>query len=835
MSIKRKYSLSLILSILTISVSGQAYKDKTAPTNARIDALVKAMTLDEKLYYIGGEDPLFIRAIPRLGIPQIKMSDGPVAVGAWGQTTSYPAGILAAASWDANLIHKEGIALGEDAKSRGVHILLAPGVNIYRAPMCGRNFEYFGEDPYLTSRMAVNYIKGVQSQNVMAVVKHFAANNQEWDRHNVSSDVDDRTLNEIYFPAFKAAVQEAKVGSLMNSYNLVNGVHASQSKYLLDTVLRQNWGFKGFVMSDWVSTYDGVAAANAGLDLEMPTGANMNKQNLLPAIKAGKVSEAIINQKIRNILTTLFRFGFYDHPQQDTTGKKDDPANAAISLQMARGGMVLLKNQDNLLPLSPSKIKTILVVGPNANEYIAGGGSSYAYPFHTKSILQGIQDIAGVNIKVNYVPTLPGVTDFIRQSEFYVAPGSSEKGLKAEYFNNPYIGAAPKATRNESFIDHTWLAAPDVKEIPADGFSIRFTGVVRPKKTGLYQFFVNGDDGYRLWVDDKQVMDEWHDQNVKLTQKTLQLEAGKEYKIRLEYYDSIRDAIIQFGYGTAVPDFDEAVAAAKTADAIVVAAGFNNSWNPGKEGEYRDRSFELPKYQDSLINAMAAANPNTIVTINAGGNVYMQPWLKNVKAVLHCWYPGQEGGTAAAEILFGKINPSGKLPATFEKEWKDNPTYNSYYDPDGDKHVKYTEGLFVGYRGYEKNKVQPQFPFGYGLSFTTFAYNNLQVQNLSKGITPKVVVTFELKNTGNVDGAEVAQLYVHQQKCDVERPYKELKGFSKVFLKKGETKKISITLDDNAFAYYTTGIGFAHDPGTFDIMIGSSSQDIKLNGKVALK
>ncbi|MCC3153225.1 glycoside hydrolase family 3 C-terminal domain-containing protein [Hymenobacter sp. BT770] len=814
--------------LFAIPAAAQVYKNPKAPVEERVKALLADMTLAEKLDYIGGYKYFSIRGIERLGLPEILLSDGPVGVRGEGKSTAYPASVLTAASWDTAAAHALGRALGQDAKARGVHVLLGPGVNIYRAPMNGRNFEYLGEDPYLAGQMAVSYIKGVQSQGVVATVKHFAGNNQEWDRNRVSSDIDERTLQEIYLPAFRAAVQQGHVGAVMNSYNLVNGVHATQNAHLNNDILKGRWGFDGILMSDWVATYDGVAAAKAGLDLEMPSAAFMNSKNLLPALQAGTLSEEVINDKVRRILRIIFRYGFYDRPQLDRTIPADNPATAAVALNLARGGIVLLKNEQDILPLN-SSVKSVALIGPNAKSYAAGGGSSLVPPFHSVSLLQGLQALAP-GLKVSYTAgTLPPLEELAEKTPFYAAAGSQVAGLKAEYFTNQNLEGAPAATRNEAVINHVWPAAPDVAGLPADHFAARYTGVVRPTNAGLYKFAVKSDDGVRLFVDGKLVIDNWHNQGPTLRSVALPLEAGQEHPIKLEYYENGGGAQVTLGCYVEVLDFTEATRAATAAQVAVVAVGFDNT----SEGEGSDRTFSLPEHQVELINAVAKANPNTVVVLNAGGNVDMTNWLPATKALVQAWYPGQEGGTALAEILLGKINPSGKLPASFERQWADNPTHDNYYDPDGDKRVAYKEGLNVGYRYYDQSKVKPQFSFGFGLSYTTFGYSNLKVVSKGKG---GATVSFTITNTGKADGAEVAQVYVHQAKSPVARPLKELKGFTKVFLKKGEARTVTVPLDAAAFSYFKTAKNvFGYDPGSFDVLVGSSSALIKLKASVQVK
>jgi len=780
------------------------------------------MTLNEKLDYIGGEEPLYIRAIPRLGLPRIVMSDGPMGVNEYGKSTAYPATILSASTWDTLLVKRLGAAIATDSRSRGVNILLAPGINIYRAPMCGRNFEYFGEDPYLVSRLAVNYINGVQSHGVAATIKHFAANNQEYDRHNISSDIDERTLQEIYLPAFKAAVREAHVACVMDSYNLVNGVHTTQNDWLNNEILKQQWKFNGLLMSDWWATYDGVAAARGGLDLEMPSGKFMNRDTLLKALKSDRISEAMIDDKVRRILRVIFRFGF-DKLKPDLAIPKDNAENAKIALQVAREGVVLLKNDGHVLPLSVANVKTLVVIGPNAGTYIAGGGSSYVSPFHTTSILDGIRKITGNRIQVKYVPALYSLQDYIDSSRY---SSFGQIGIKAEYFSNPDLNGNPLVTRVEKTIDHQWGNKPDIESFPDGAFSVRWSGSIKPSNTATYRLTIRANGGARLFINGHLVYDAWDKVSASLHTIKIRLEKGIEYDLRFEYSNKSGFANCAFAWYDSQPDLQKAVDVAKESDAAIVCAGFNADL----EQEGYDRTFELPKFQDSLISLIAASNPKTIVILNAGGNVNIQRWLPKVSGLLHAWYPGQEGGQAVSEILFGKTNPSGKLPVSFEKEWKDSPVYHSYYDEKHTGHVYYKEGLFLGYRYWDTAHVQPAFPFGFGLSYTSFQYKSICITRQGKN---RIKVSFIIKNTGPVDGAEIAQVYVHQQSCPVERPYKELKGFAKIDLKKGESKTVTVNLATRSFSYYQVDKKrFGYDPGKFDILIGSSSKNIRLTKTV---
>lgn len=828
----------LYLSVsLLVAQESAVYKDPQAPVERRVEDLLTRMTLEEKIDMLGGVEGFYIRPNERLGIPKIKMADGPVGVRNYGPATAFPAGIAFAAAWDRDLTRHFGEAVGKEARAKGVHIMLSPGVNIYRAPMCGRNFEYYGEDPYLGSRMVVAYINGVQSHGVVATVKHYAANNQEYDRHNVSSDVDERTLREIYLPDFRAAVEEAHVGAVMNSYNLLNDVHCSQNAHLLREILKDDWKFDGFVMSDWGSTYDGVAAANAGLDLEMPSGQFMNRETLLPAIKSGKVAVSTIDDKIRRMLRVMFRFGFFDRPQTDPNLPRYNPDSRLVALQAARESIVLLKNAGNLLPLDRAKITSIAVLGPDALPAVTGGGgSSRVQPFRSVSFLEGIIAVAGNDIRVFYSQGVAG-TDFaetFQSSVFYTASDKNDmaRGLSGEYFPNMELSGPPSVSRIDRRIMFNWGESAPAPNVPENNFSVRWTGKMKADTEGDCEFVVKGDDGYRLYVNNQLLIDNWHDQAATTKTATLHLGANSLNDIKLEYYQRTGGAEISLGYRTLAERKDlEAIKIAAKSDVAVVCVGFNAE----TEGEGFDRSFDLPQEQVDLIREVAKVNKRTIVVLTAGGNVAMTGWLDDVGALLHTWYPGQEGGTALAEILFGDVNPSGKLPVSFEKRWEDSATYNSYYDEDGDKKVAYKEGVFLGYRHFDTDNVEPLFPFGFGLSYTTFEYKNLHVTPDGPGSSGHFAVTFEVTNTGASAGAEVAQVYVHEAKPSVPRPVKELKGFEKVWLRPGETKQVKVGLERSAFSFYDPSKkSWAANPGKYEILVGGSSRDIKLRGEVSL-
>lgn len=807
----------------------------SADVERRVESILGRMTLEEKIDLLGGVDGFFVRGYPQYGLPRLKMADGPLGVRNYGPATAMAGGISLAATWDTALAERVGTEIGRDARSKGVHFLLGPGVNIYRAPMNGRNFEYFGEDPFLASRMAVNYIRGVQSQGVSATIKHFMGNNSEFDRHNTDSVIDERVMREIYLPTFEAAVKEAQVGAIMDSYNLTNGLHMSQNQHLLTDIAKKEWGFNGVMMSDWFATYDGVAAANAGQDLEMPFGAHMNRETLLPAIKEGKVSPATIDDHVRRILRTAIRFGWLDREQWEMTIPRLNQQGRQVALEGARESLVLLKNEGNLLPLNRSKLKSIAIIGSGAYPAVpVGGGSARVEPFNSVSYLEGLSNYLGTSGQVRYARGIPTLGEMAEATNFSTAATNGKPGLQAEYFTNENLQGTPVVTRTEQHINF----GAGSRSIPEQAASMRWTGYYVAQAAGPHDLFVQstGEDGgaYRLYVDDKLVLDNWAVNRALTGAATLSLDAGP-HKIVLEHRGRsqwlgarLKFGIIRRGQLVEV----EAKKLAAQSEVVVVAVGFN----PDTESEGADRTFQLPPGQEELIQEMTAANKNTIVVVTSGGSVEMNSWIDRVPALLQAWYPGQEGGTALAEVLFGEVNPSGRLPVTFERRWEDNPVHDSYYPEPGTNRILYKEGIFMGYRGYEHNQTKPLFPFGYGLSYTTFKYSNLVVKPVAGGASRlSYEVSFEVQNTGRREGAEVAQVYIGEREAKVERPVKELKGFVKVYLRAGEKKRVSVMLNDRSFAYYDAQRKqWRVEAGTYDVLVGRSSEQIELRGTLSL-
>jgi beta-glucosidase len=816
--------LICVLSVLIIVPFASAQSPDPA-VEQRVDRLLNQLTSEEKLQLLGGVNDFYTRPIPRLGIPSLKMSDGPVGTRNDGQSTAYPAGAALAATWDIAVAHREGVSLGRDARARGDHILLGPAVNIYREPQCGRNYEYFGEDPYLAGQIAAGYVQGVQSQGVGACVKHYACNNQETQRDSIDAIVDERTLHEIYLPAFEAAVKQGRVRAVMSAYNQVNDQFMSANHYLLTDVLKRDWGFDGLVMSDWGGTHDALGPANAGLDLEMPSGDNLNPQNLSPLIGQGRIAQATIDDKVRRLLRLMIVMGWMDHSQKNPSINWDDPQSNQTALAVAREGIVLLKNQSNLLPLNPATMHSVLLMGPNAGRYVCGDGSSQVRPNHFATIAYGVR--AGLSNTVK-IKVAPYPDPFVQMTALVRSCKYESPGLRAEFYNNKELSGPPALTRLDAQIDDNWHTNLPMPQITSHAFSARWTGKIRPDASGQYVIAVCSDDGSRVLLDGKAIINDWSDHQARVRSTTLALVAGKTYDLTVEYYNSAGEASIQFGWGPVPPAIaaqDRAEVAG--ADAVIVCVGTSDS-------EASDRSYSLENDQQQLIESSAALNPKTIVVLNSGGNVAMRDWIDRVPALLDAWYPGQAGGQAIAEIIFGDVNPSGRLPDTFEKDWPDAPAFANY--PGADGKVVYGEGIYVGYRWFDKKQIEPRFCFGYGLSYTTFSIGQLKIKPNGKDDSQAFDVGADVSNTGQRPGAEVVQLYVRPPAGGPDRPPQELKAFTRVQLNPGQTARVTMRLDSRSFAYWdVTSHTWKVIPGQYEIAIGRSSRDIAQTAKLTLR
>jgi beta-glucosidase len=833
MKIHSILSAALFLLILpTYGMSQQEkFRNKDLSVEERVNDLLSQMTLEEKINLIGGTG-FATKPIERLGIPELRMADGPLGV-RWEKSTAFPSGICIGATWNPALSHKVGAAIGREVKGHDRHVILGPCVNIARIPQGGRNFESYGEDPYLTARMAVEYIKGVQSEGVAATVKHFACNNQEYERMFVDVKVGEWALNEIYLPAFKAAVQEANVLCVMNAYNKVNGHYASENDALLIDKLKREWGYKWMVMSDWGAVHSTIPTANSGMDLEMPMGAYLNNSTLANPLKTGAVKESTIDDKVRRILRVIFTLGLFEKPSLKDENLIGSLENRKTAFEAAKEGIVLLQNKDNILPLDFSKLKSIAIIGPNAMICrTGGGGSSMVDPLEAPSPLEILKNKFGDRVKINYAAGLQLEGDGLPIESKYLVTNKGEPGLVGEYFENMELKGKPAFVRIDTMINFDFGETGLNAGFPKNNFSVRWTGKLKIPKTSDYTLEFISDDGVRLWLDDTLLIDYWNDHAPEPRSIREKFETSKEYRIRIEYYQHRGSAVAKLGWST--PDYDpikSVLAAAKNSDVAILFMG--NASNIESEGSDRE-NLVLPRNQDALIEEVAKVNKNTIVVLSTGSPVLMDRWLGSVKAVVQAWFGGQEMSYAISEVLSGSYNPSGKLPMTFPKRWEDCSAYTTYKTKDSV--TEYSDGIYVGYRHFEKNNIEPLFPFGYGLSYTTFKYKDLKTTTAASVAQPEVEVSLDVLNTGKYNGEEVVQVYVRNITSVIDKPVKELKAFKKVYLKTGETQNVHFSLDKNAFAYYNVEKKeWTVDPGKYAIHIGSSSKDIRLTEIIELK
>lgn len=814
----------------------------------RIEGLIEQMTLEEKVSMCVGVDNWHTQRIERLGIPALRMTDGPHGARTVSDddpaltypATCFPTGSALAATWNTELMERVGAALAAETRERGSHILLGPAVNIHRHPLNGRNFEYYSEDPHLAGRMAIAWINGLQRHNIGASLKHFACNNSEFERFTISAQVDERALHEIYYPAFKAAVREAQPWTVMSSYNRINGVSSAHNKPMLKDMLKDEWGFSGFVVSDWGGVYDRVAAANAGCDVEMPFKGAFQQKEILAAVRSGAVSLATIDDKVRRVLRILFRAGLFDTKEPRRAATVATPASSphrALAREAACEAMALLKNTRNLLPFDVKTLKSVAVIGPAAaTAYIQGGGSAYVTAFHAVTPLDAITRRCGDTVKVSY--------------EFGCSVDGSYPPLtldfSAEYFDNPALSGAPVATRAEKMITLSKATLPassgsglPVPALAEKDFSVRWKTTFVPRHDGVHRFSLSSHGASRLTLGGKTIIDNWTPNYPPaftppmppVTMKTcaVTLKAGEKTTLTVEF-SRADEANYSIHVGCAGPAQDpigRAVALAEASDVAIVCIALPACY----ESEGYDRpDMELTGDQALLIKRVAAANRRTVVVVMTGSPITMSGWIGRTPAVLQAWYGGQETGDAVAAILFGDVSPSGRLPMTMPRRLQDMPAYTNY--PGENAEVRYGEGIFVGYRYFDKTGVQPLFPFGHGLSYTQFAYGRLRLsaRRIASGqtITASVAVT----NTGVRAGKEVVQLYVGDPVCTHVRPPRELKAFQKVELAAGETKTVTFTLAEHDLAFYDPlRKAWVAEPGTFTLMAGSSSRAIRARAR----
>lgn len=847
------------------------YLNPVAPMEERLSDLLSRMTMEEKVAQLqctlrkiewgqnltvnglGGVGPLLRSYVAkeaaekgneiqklavektRLHIPVI-IHDEALHGLIGNDATSFPQAIGLAATWDTDLMGKVATVIGKETRARGIRQVLSPVVNMARDVRWGRVEETYGEDPCLQSRMAVAFCKNIEAEGVITTPKHFIANVGDGGRDSYPIFFSERELREVYFPPFKAAFQEGNAWSVMAAYNAVNDLPCSADKWLLTDVLRKEWGFKGFVVSDYGSVAGimnkhfvaatpkegAIKAVEAGLDMELPDIYFYGKP-LLEAAKNGSVSKRVIDNAVRNILRAKFRLGLFENPYVDpdaAAAMNDTPEHRALAREAAREAIVLLKNEGNVLPLK-KEIKSIAVIGPNADVVKLGGYSGFG--MKTVSILDGIKSKLGSAVKVTYekgcdigFASLPPVS-----SEHLVPPDAKpgEHGLKGEYFKNMTLSGPPALVRIDKQVNFEWAMGSPDSTIPPDQFSARWTGKLVPTDSGTYRIGASTDDGLRLYIDGQLLIDSWFDRGATLDAVTLKLEAGREYDVRMEYYENGGWAYASLVWDLkreTNPGIQAAVDAAKGADVAVLAVGII-------EGEGYDRAnLDLPGDQELLIKSIAETGTPTVVVLVNGSAVTMRNWIDKVPGILDVWYPGEEGGNAVADALFGDYNPGAKLPITFPQFVGQVPLYYNH-KPTG--------------RGddYTDMSGKPLFPFGFGLSYTTFTYSNLQISPKQIAPNGKVEVSVDVENSGGRIGDEVVQLYLHDPLASVTRPVKELKGFKRISLAPNEKKTVTFELTKKELEFLDARMKYVVEPGTIEVMMGSSSDDIRAKSSFEIK
>ena len=806
-----------------------------------IDQIINELTLDEKVSLLSGFNSWYTNKIERLNIPSIKMSDGPNGVrgdsNSGKSSACFPCAISLGSTWDLNLINNIGIALGEEASAKDADVLLGPTINIHRHPLGGRHFESFSEDPFLTGRIAVNYVTGVQSQNVAACLKHFVGNDTEYQRHSVSSNIDEQTLREIYLLPFEMGVKQGNAKVVMSAYNKLNNIYCSSHQELLIEILKKDWGFDGYVVSDWGAALETDANALGGLDLEMPGPSNVWGEALLDSVKQGNVDEQIINDKVKRILSVAKFSKRFDSPDLQDEKAIDKPEHRKLLRKAAADGMVILKN-DSHLPLSKD-IKKLAVIGPNAEHaQIIGGGSASLKPHYQVQPLSAFQDRLEPNVAVSYAKGCHTHKYLPKVNEDLMA---NKQGFHVEYFSGEILEQnliANEYLKGSKFWVFEGFAKDVISKEERPNITVKFSCAYTPDISGQHEFEIFGIGKCKLFINNEMLVDNWDNSeqgeafftfSSSSRKGSMNLIAGETYQIEVHYHFEGKFPAVYIG--CQAPDesdlLAQAIETAANADQVILMVGTNSDW----ETEGNDRTdFDLPVDQNKLVNAVIEANANTSVIINTGSPVAM-PWAENAKAIIQTWFPGQEFGNALVDVLSGVVNPSGKLPTSFPSRIEDTPAYASY--PGKDLQMNYEEKLLVGYRWYESKSIKPMFCFGHGLSYTEFQYDDLKVMTNEAN---EVSCRFTVKNTGSMNGSEIAQCYVGFHDAMDGEPKKTLQGFSKEEISIGETKNYEIKLTPRNFSYWNVETKtWQIRKGLYQICIGSSVENVHLEASVNLE
>lgn len=805
-----------------------------AEIDTRANALLARMTLAEKVKLLAFKGSLDTPGIKRLGIPELVMSDASVGVRRFYPSVAYPASVCLAATWNPNLARQTGVQLGRDCRARGISVLFGPGVNIMRESQGGRNFEFMGEDPFLTSRLSDQWIDGLQSQRVAACVKHYVGNEQETNRFVINSVISRRALEEIYLPPFRDAIIKAHCWTIMAAYNELNGEYCSENHFLLTDILRKHWGFKGVAMSDWDATHSTLGSLKAGLDLEMHSPKFYNMTTIPPLLKSGQLSMHNINSHVRRMLRMMIAMGFIGGTQKKSCIPTDNPAGQAAAMKTEAQGAVLLKNAGHFLPLAAKSMTSIVVLGPMASPAVTGGGgSSYVRPIgRPVSMLAAIRRAAGPDVAVHYVPYIGNSAACWGQPKWQT--NSGKPGLMLQIYNqyitnNNMTITTPPISQQAVARLGTPLVMPKGVPLPAN-FTALWTGEFIPTHTGEYMMKMLCNGGVDIYINGQLMVEQWRPAPLVAYLNAFRFVKGHVYHIKFLMHPSgAPSTYVKFGLHrlTAPLLAKRYDAQVRAASAVIACVGYG----PRIERENLDRTYKLSADQDEYLREVSQLNHHTVVVVNAGAGIAMHNWIHQVDGLLYAWYPGQNGNTAIADIIFGGIDPSGHLPDTFSRHLRDEPAYGHF--PGHHDTVHFKEGIFVGYRWYDKKKITPRYPFGFGLSYTTFAMNHLALATSGSGRQRVIAAAIAVTNTGKRAGADVVQFYVRPPQGPIVRCVQNLKGFKRVNLQPGQTKTITVTLNWHDFAFYNTKLGRWQVPhGSYGIAVGDSSRHIVATGAV---
>jgi beta-glucosidase len=807
-----------------MAAKGQFYQYNNPEIERKIDTIVGKMTLKEKVDLLGGYKNGRIRALPKLNLPELKTASFYFYPKNEEAQTDYPSNLNLGATWDTLLVSKLGKMTAQMARANKIALLYGPNLNLYRAANDIDNGQHFSEDPFLTGRLGACLVHAIQSQKIMAAPLGYVLDYQGYRNRGIQISGDERAMEELYLAPFRAAVMQGKAVGIVAGKTVIAGEKMAESTTYLTDILKGEFLFEGIVLSDSGSNFRGPIAAKAGLDLELPTTYYFQSDSLLAHIKNQKIAEGLIDDKVKRLLRMQMHFGYNDKKSAAVLAPTSFDREQ-LNTEIARSSMVLLKNQDNFLPLQKTQLKSLALIGPFAKKVV---GIDAQKP-QNKNISGETSPATGIKYFLENSTNLSVQKgcdtwdDAIRRNEFFTQISFQKKGLHAEYFRNKNLEGKTDYQTTETFLSFARNNLTDTLPL-----SVKMTGVFEPENTGEYTFFAVVEDGVRIYVNDSLIIDDWKEAGLRELSAKIKVAEDDLYNLRIEYFHHAGKMYLRTGFiENAAQNFQAAVEAAKKSEAVIVCVGYD------EEMESKGRLYDLPATQKQLLKAVIKENKNVIVVLTGGGAMDLSAWKDSVKAIFHTFYPGSKEGTALTDLIFGRVSPSGKLPFSWERAEDDNPTFYSFADKDNDKKVYFSEQWKMGYRSYvtDEEAAQPLYPFGYGLSYSSFDYKNLSIEPNNFTGVGKIKVSFDVINVGQREAADVPQLYIRDITSSQPRPTRELKAFSKVNLKAGETAHITLELSQEELSFYhPEKHQWITENGVFEAQIGHHVNDIVLKG-----